>query len=75
MTTIRNTTLVQGVVPDGVTGVRFTLADGTTVDVALSADNSYSQVLGARPAKTTYLAEGHVLGQNLLEGGSPRVYE
>ncbi len=61
--------------PDGVTGVRFTLADGTTVDVALSADNGYSQVLGARPAKITYLAEGHVLGQNLLEGGTPRVYE
>ena len=75
MTAIQNTTLVQGVVPDGVTGVRFTLADGTTVDVALSADNGYSQVLAARPAKITYLAEGQVLGQNVLEGGTPRVYE
>jgi len=72
--TIGNTTLVQGVVPDGVTGVQFGFASGSTAAMVLHADNGYSQVLDSEPVSMTYFAGARIVAQRDFRPGTPRGY-
>lgn len=43
-------TLVQGLVPDGVTSVKLGDADGSTQDLALNSANAYSSIVQSTPS-------------------------